>query len=71
MDFYSKQSKEKTHASRKHNQIIHFCGGRKATVLRIIKVWEDSMVHLVRDDGVEYIINKDNVDYVEVVWLEK
>ncbi len=70
MDFYNLKSKDKTFAARKHNQIIHFSSGRKATITNIIKVWEDSLIHLVREDGVEYIVNKNNVDYSEILWIE-
>lgn len=50
----------------KHSQIIHFSGGRKATILNIVQVWVDSFIHLVTEDGREYIINQNNVDFTEV-----
>ena len=70
MDFYGPKNKDKTLSSKKHNQIIHFSSGRKATMMNIVKVWTDSMVHLVREDGIEYIVNQDNVDYTEIIWQE-
>lgn len=68
MDFYNPKSKDKTVSARRHDQIIHFSNGRKATLLNIVKVWSDSFIHLVRDDGIEYIVNQNNVDYTEIVW---
>ena len=48
-----------------HDQVIHFKGGVKRYVQRVKYIWENEMIHLVTEDGTEYIINKDNVLFVE------
>ena len=48
-----------------HTQIIHFKDGFKRTIHNIIEIWENEMVHMKTKEGVEWIINKDNVLAVE------
>lgn len=55
---------------KRHNQIVHFDNKTKATLLDIVKVWTDTMVHIVLSNGREYIINPDKVLYTEISWLE-
>ena len=49
------------------NQVIHFIGGYKRTIYNVEFVWENEMTHLVTADGIEWIINKQNVLCVEVI----
>ena len=44
-----------------HTQIIHFRNGDKRTISDIVSVWENECVHLLTLDGVEWVINKNNV----------
>ena len=55
---------------KKHNQIIHFDNMTKATLLDVVQVWTDTMVHIVLENGREYIINPNRVLYTEISWLE-
>jgi hypothetical protein len=48
-----------------HTQILHFVGGIKRTIPNIIKVYENEMCHILTADGVEWIINKNNLLAVE------
>lgn len=48
-------------------QIIHFVGGIKRTIPNIIKVYENEMCHILTAEGIEWIINKNNVLAVEVL----
>ena len=56
---------------KKHNQIIHFISGHKRTLKNVIKVWQNTWTHIVEEDGVEWIINPDNVLAIEIEWLDK
>lgn len=48
-----------------HDQIIHFVGGIKRLIQGVKFVWEQEMVHIVDYLGVEYIVNKNNVLFIE------
>jgi len=48
-----------------HDQVIHFVGGQKRYIPRVKYIWENEMLHLVCEDGTEFIINKENVLFVE------
>lgn len=48
-----------------HDQIIHFINGEKRLIQGVKYVWENEMIHIVDYLGVEYIINKPNVLFVE------
>lgn len=48
-----------------HDQIIHFVGGTKRLIQGVQYVWENEMVHIVDYLGIEYIINKQNVLFIE------
>jgi hypothetical protein len=48
----------------KHRQIIHFENKTKSVIDGVIEVRECNMVHLLTDDGLEYIINPDKVNFV-------
>lgn len=48
-------------------QIIHFVGGYKRTIYNIVKVYENEMTHILTVEGIEWIINKNNVLAVEIV----
>lgn len=48
-------------------QIIHFVGGIKRTIPNVIKVYENEMTHILTVEGIEWIINKNNVLAVEVL----
>ena len=48
-----------------HDQIIHFVGGVKRLIQGVQYVWENEMVHIVDYLGVEYVVNKNNVLFIE------
>lgn len=48
-------------------QIIHFVGGIKRTIPNIIEVYENEMTHILTVEGIEWIINKNNVLAVEIL----
>jgi hypothetical protein len=48
-----------------HDQIIHFINGSKRLIQGVQFVWENEMTHIVDYLGVEYIVNKSNVLFVE------
>ncbi|MEK6880055.1 MAG: hypothetical protein AABY22_10625 [Nanoarchaeota archaeon] len=54
-----------------HNQIIHFVDGHKRTLLNVVKVWQNTWTHVLLENGVELIINPDNVLAIEIEWLNK
>ena len=54
--------------SKPHTQIIHFVGGIKRTIHRVISVWENECIHIMTADKTEYVINKSNVLFMERSW---
>ena len=48
-----------------HTQVLHFVGGIKRTIPNIIKVYENEMAHIFTVEGIEWIINKNNLLAVE------
>lgn len=48
-----------------HDQIIHFVDGHKRTVKGVKYIWENEMLHLITENGNEFIINKNNVLMVQ------
>lgn len=48
-----------------HHQIIFFKDGSKRTITGVVYVWENSMTHLITDNGNEFIINPANVNYIQ------
>lgn len=48
-----------------HDQIIHFIDGHKRTIKGVKWVWENEMLHLITENGNEFIINKSNVLFVK------
>jgi len=50
-----------------HDQIIHFTNGDKRLIQGVVYVWEQGWVHIVDYLGVEYVINKNNVNFYERV----
>jgi hypothetical protein len=48
-----------------HHQIIFFKGGEKKSIMDVRYIWENDMVHLVTANGNEFIINKDNVLFIQ------
>lgn len=48
-----------------HDQIIHFIDGHKRYVKGVKYIWENEMLHLITENGNEFIINKANVLYVQ------
>jgi hypothetical protein len=48
-----------------HDQIIHFINGEKRVIQGVSFIWENRDVHIVDYLGVEYIVNRDNVLFVE------
>jgi hypothetical protein len=63
---YTIQAKNETLTRGVNNQIIHFSDGQKRTISNVKKIWENEMTHIVDGEGTEWIINKDNVNVVEV-----
>ena len=53
-----------------HNQIIHFIDGNKRTLLKVIKVWQNTWTHVLLENGTEWIINPENVLAIEIEWLK-
>jgi hypothetical protein len=56
---------EKDGSYQLHDQVIHFKGGTKRYIPHVKYIWENEMLHLVTSEGYEFIINKDNVLFVE------
>lgn len=56
---------EKDGSYQVHDQIIHFTSGLKRYIPKVKYIWENEMTHLVTEDGREYIINKNNVAFIE------
>lgn len=50
-----------------HTRIIHFVGGEKRTIQKVVSVWENQFVHIMTANGIEWIINRDKVLCVEVI----
>ncbi len=48
-----------------HDQIIHFEGGVKRYIARVKYIWENEMTHLVTENDIEFIINKDKVLFIQ------
>lgn len=48
-----------------HDQIIHFIDGHKRYIKGVKWVWENEMLHLITENENEFIINKDNVLFVQ------
>lgn len=48
-----------------HNQIVFFNNGSKRTIMDVRYIWENEMIHLVTNNDIEFIINKDNVLFVQ------
>ena len=48
-----------------HDQIIHFIDGHKRYIPQVKYIWENEMLHLVTENGSEFIVNKSNVLFVE------
>jgi hypothetical protein len=55
----------------RHDQIIHFDNGEKRYIQGVVYIWENEMTHIVDYLGVEYIINKSKVLFVERVSYAK
>lgn len=53
-----------------HHQIVHFVGGIKRTIPNVKYIWENEMTHVIDSDGIEWVINKNNVLMVEKVRAE-
>lgn len=52
----------------KHTQIVHYDNGAKLTLTDVICVWQDSLVHLVSENGRHYLINPSRVLHTEILW---
>ena len=48
-----------------HDQIIHFVDGHKRYIKGVKWIWENEMLHLITENNNEFIINKDNVLFVQ------
>lgn len=54
-----------------HNQIIHFTGGHKRTLIKVVKVWQNTWTHILLENGVEWVVNPDNVLAIEIEWTKE
>jgi hypothetical protein len=48
-----------------HDQIVHFKGGTKRTISQVKWIWENEMIHLITVNNIEFIINRDNVLFIQ------
>ena len=48
-----------------HDQIIHFIDGHKRYIKGVKWIWENEMLHLITKNGIEFLINKRNVLFVQ------
>ena len=50
-----------------HTQIIYFENGSKRFIHNVVKVEESTMIHLIDSKGIEFVINKDKVNYSVII----
>jgi hypothetical protein len=48
-----------------HDQIIHFKGGTKRYIKSVKWIWENECTHLITVNKQEFIINKENVLFIQ------
>ncbi len=48
-----------------YDQIIHFVDGHKRYIKGVKWIWENEMLHLITENGTEFILNKDKVLFVQ------
>ena len=48
-----------------HHQILHFDNGTKRLILDVKYIWEGEMCHIIDSRGVEFVINKKRLLFVE------
>jgi hypothetical protein len=49
----------------KHSQIIFFKSGHKKTIHNVVEINENEMTKIITENGVEYYVNKNEVEMVE------
>lgn len=51
----------------KHTQVIHYDNGTKLTLVGVVMVWQDTLVHLVTDENKHYMVNPQRVLHTEII----
>ena len=51
----------------RHTQIVHYDNGTKLTLVGVVMVWQDTLVHLITDDNRHYMVNPKRVLHTEVI----
>ena len=70
MDFNFKTKEHWGKNCKKHNQIVHFDNRTKGTYLNVIRVWQDTLIHIITENGKEFLVNPERVLTTEIQWLE-
>lgn len=65
MNFTKKIRKPKVPS---HTQILHYDNGTKLTCVGVIHVWQDTLIHLVTDEGRHYLVNPTRVLHTEIIY---
>ena len=55
----------------KHTQIVHYDNGSKLTLTDIVCVWQDTLVHMISENGRHYMVNPHRVLHTEILWNTK
>jgi len=50
-----------------HTQVIHYDNGTKLTLVGVVMVWQDTLVHLVTNDKRHYMVNPNRVLHTEIL----
>ena len=50
-----------------HTQIVHYDNGKKLTLVGVIMVWQDTLVHLITKDNRHYLVNPERVLHTEIL----
>ena len=53
------------------HQILHFTNGDKRTLFNVVGVKDNEFTHLKLEDGRKILINKDNVNMIEIFTDDK
>jgi hypothetical protein len=48
-----------------HTQIVFFKDGTTRTIMDVRYIWQNQMTHLITGNGIEFIINPLNVNYIQ------
>lgn len=50
-----------------HTQIVHYDNGTKLTLVGVVCVWQDTLVHLFTEEGRHYMVNPNRVLHTEII----